>query len=359
MQHIVLYINSMSPSGGIERVIATLAKNFSTTYKVTVLVKDNLKTFYELPQNVVIQSLDCELKLNMDNRFSRILTLGKHLFVVRKKLNEKFRELNPDFFYITSPYTCLETIVAKIPKKNIILSEHGSRSNFNFIYQWIKILLYKKYPVHIVPTAADCNWYKDRGFPSVLIPHFRSNMPYQRCDLNSKTVLNIGRLTDDKNQMALLRIWKRIMETEVLKDWDLKIVGGGENYSILKNYIIEKGVPNVQLLSPVSNVEKYYRNASIYVSTSRSEGFPMVLVESVSFGLPTFAFDCPTGPDEILSNDSGILVQLGDEDGFAIKLNELMSNLDLRNKYSEKAYARSSAWGEKEIMNKWNKIFSI
>lgn len=359
MQHIVLYINSMKPSGGIERVIATLAKNFSARYRVTVLVKDTPTTFYPLPQNVVIQSLDHELKLNMDSRFSRILTLGKHLLGIRKKLNKKFEELNPDFFYITSPYACLETLLARIPKKNVILTEHGSRTNFNFVYQWMKILLYKKYPVHIVPTAADCNWYKDRGFPSVLIPHFRSDMPYQRCDLNSKTVLNIGRLTDDKNQMALLRIWKRIMEIETLQEWDLKIVGGGENYAILKNYIIDKNIPNVELLSPVSNVEKYYNSSSIYVSTSRSEGFPMVLVESVSFGLPTIAFDCPTGPDEILNEGSGILVQLGDEDEFVNQLNGLMSNMDLRINYSEKAYARSSNWGEVEIMNKWNKIFNI
>lgn len=348
----------MAPSGGIERVIATLAKNFSTTYRVTVLVKDIPTSFYPLPQNAALESLNQELKLNMDSRFSRILTLGKHLFGIRKKLNEKFIELNPDFFYITSPYACLEVLLAKIPKKNVVLSEHGSRTNFNFVYQWMKILMYKKYPVHIVPTAADCNWYKERGFPSVLIPHFRSNMPYQRCDLNSKTVLNIGRLTDDKNQMGLLKIWKRIMEIEALKDWDLKIVGGGENYAILKNYINDENIPNVQLLSPVPNVEKYYSNASIYVSTSRSEGFPMVLVESVSFGLPTIAFDCPTGPDEILNDNSGILVQLGDEDDFVNKLNGLMSNPDLRIKFSEKAYARSSNWGEEEIMNKWNKIFN-
>lgn len=359
MQHIVLYINSMAPSGGIERVIATLAKNFSTTYKVTVLVKGNPTTFYELPENVSIVSLDYELKLNMDSRFSRVLALGKHLFGIRKKLNKKFTELNPDFFYITSPYACLETIVAQLPKKKVVVTEHGSRSNFNFVYQWMKIVLYKKFPVHIVPTIADCNWYKERGFPSVLIPHFRSNLPYERCDLNSKTVLNIGRLTNDKNQLALLRIWEKIMKIETLKDWDLKIVGGGENHALLKNFITDNKIPNVQLLAPVSNVEQYYKSASIYVSTSRSEGFPMVLVESVSFGLPTIAFDCPTGPDEILNNDSGVLIELGDEDEFVNKLNELMANLDLRIKYSEKAYARSSNWGEEEIMEKWNKIFSI
>ncbi len=66
----------MAPSGGIERVIATLAKSFSTSHRVTVLVKDSPTTFYELPENVVIQSLDCELNLNMDRRFSRVLTLG-------------------------------------------------------------------------------------------------------------------------------------------------------------------------------------------------------------------------------------------------------------------------------------------
>ncbi|WP_367757298.1 glycosyltransferase [Flavobacterium sp. WC2430] len=359
MQHIVLYINSMTPSGGIERVIATLAKNFSTTYRVTVLVKDNPTTFYELPENVAIVSLDYELKLNMDSRISRVLTLGKHLFGVRKRLSQKFKELNPDFFYIISPYACLETIVAKIPKKKVVVTEHGSRSNFNFIYQWMKTVLYKKYPVHIVPTVADCNWYKERGFPSVLIPHFRSNLPYERCELNSKTVLNIGRLTNDKNQLALLRIWDKIMKIETLKDWDLKIVGGGENQELLMNFIADNAIPNVRILSPVSDVERYYKSSSIYVSTSRSEGFPMVLVESVSFGLPTIAFDCPTGPDEILNDNSGVLIPLGDEDEFVYKLTELMSNLDLRIEYSEKAFARSSNWGEEEIMDKWNTIFSI
>lgn len=223
----------------------------------------------------------------------------------------------------------------------------------------MKILLYKKYPVHIVPTVADCDWYKERGFPSVLIPHFRSNLPYERSDLNSKTVLNIGRLTNDKNQIALLRIWEKIMKTQTLRDWDLKIVGGGENYLLLKSYITTNNIPNVQILPPVSDIEKYYKSASVYVSTSRSEGFPMVLVESVSFGLPTIAFDCPTGPDEILNNDSGVLIKLGDEVEFVNKLNELMLNPELRIKYAEKAYARSSNWGEVEIMEKWNKIFSV
>ena len=42
-----------------------------------------------------------------------------------------------------------------------------------------------------------------------------------------------------------------------------------------------------------------------------AEGFPMVLVEAISFGLPTIAYDCPTGPDEILSDNCGILIKLG------------------------------------------------
>lgn len=358
MKHIVLYLNSMAPSGGIERVIATLAKNFSSDYKVTILVKDNMNSFYELPKNVEIQTLNYELKLNMNNRFSRIISLSKHLFGIGKVLNKKFKKLNPDFFYITTPYACLETILAKIPKKNVIITEHGSRVNYNFIYQWMKILLYKKYPVQIVPTKADFNWYSKRGFPSVLIPHFRSNLPYQKCDLDSKIVLNIGRLTDDKNHQALLKIWERIMDIKLLQDWNLKIVGNGENFEILNNYIIEKKIKNVNILDPIAEVEKIYSNAAIYVSTSRSEGFPMVLVEAVSFALPTIAFDCPTGPDEILNNESGILIKLGNEDEFVNKLSELMLKYDLRVKYSDNAFARSNNWGEEEIMRKWNKVFN-
>ena len=165
-------------------------------------------------------------------------------------------------------------------------------------------------------------------------------------------------MTDDKNQLALLRIWERIMEIKSLKDWNLKIVGNGENHDILNDYIIEKKIKNIKILEPIKDVEKIYSSSSVYVSTSRSEGYPMVLVEAVSFGLPTIAFDCPTGPDEILNNDSGVLIKLGDEDGFVNKLSELMSDLGLREKFSENAYVRSNNWGEEEIMIKWNKVFN-
>ena len=193
-------------------MIATLANNFSKNYNVSILVKDEPKSFYELPDGVNIITLNYKLTLDMNNRLSRIFVLFKHLFGIGKILRTKINEIKPDYIYITTPYACLETILAGIPKEKIIISEHGSRTNPNFIYRFLKTLLYKKYPVQIVQTAIDYKWFKERGFPSVLIPHSRSLLPYEKCNLNSKTVLNIGRLTDDKNQLSLLHIWKIITE---------------------------------------------------------------------------------------------------------------------------------------------------
>lgn len=358
-KHIILYVNSMQPSGGIERVVATLAKKLSETYKISILVKDEPKSFYHLPENVEILSLNYPLLLNMNSRVNRIVSLTNHLWGIRKKLTEIINKINPDYIYITSPYACLEAYLAKIPKEKLIISEHGARINYNFVYRFLKNILYKRYNIHIVPTMADYTWYKKQGFPSFYIPHFRSDLPYEKSSLSSKIVLNIGRLTDDKQQLMLLKIWNKIIRNGNIDEWKLRIVGQGENYSILTDYIKNQELDKyVEILLPSPHVGTFYKNASIYVSSSRSEGFPMVLIEAISFGLPTIAFDCPTGPNEILNNETGILVSLNDEDTFALELEKMILNSDLRESYSNKAFKRSEDWNDKKILEKWGKILN-
>ena len=359
MKHIILYINSMQPSGGIERVVATLAKNLAEDYRITILVKDEPISFYSLPEKIHIETLECPLHLNMRNRLSRINTLWKHLWQIKGKLRTRFQQLNADYIYVTTPYACLETWFAGIPKRQVILSEHGSRTNYNKVYRFLKCILYKKYPVQIVPTLHDYTWYKRHGYPAVHIPHFRSNLPYEKNTLSSKLILNIGRLTDDKNQLALLRIWEKVHKMLIDKSWKLRIVGEGENFHLLHQYIVEHDLNTiVEIVKPSLCVERHYQEASIYVSTSRSEGFPMVLVEAISFGLPTMAYDCPTGPAEILQNGSGILVKLHDEETFAKQLHVLIETPSLQHELSDCAFKCAQNWADAHILSTWKQILN-
>ena len=358
MKHLILYVNSMKPSGGIERVVATLAARLSGICRVTVLVKDEPETSYALPPHVALVSLGCPLQLAMElSRLRRAANLLRHLLYAPRKLRQAADNLHADYLYVTTPYACLEAWLARIPRAKVIISEHGARGNFNRCYRLLKRLLYRKYPVHVVPTQTDYEWYEARRFPSVCIPHFRSPLPYEQSRQTENVVLNIGRLTDDKQQLLLLNMWRQALRQEGIAGWKLRIVGQGENYQKLWDYIQANQLsPVVELLPPTPNVEQFYRSASVYASSSRSEGFPMVLVEAISFGLPTIAFDCPTGPGEILNDGAGVLVPLNDEKAFIENLIALLSSKALRQQYSDKAFERSASWGDDKILEKWKAI---
>ncbi|HEN3664405.1 TPA: glycosyltransferase, partial [Yersinia enterocolitica] len=81
-----------------------------------------------------------------------------------------------------------------------------------------------------------------------------------------------------------------------------------------------------------------YNQSGIYVMTSRFEGFPMVLLEAKASGLPIIAYDCDTGPSElIMDNEDGYLVPFADSNTFIEKLLFLMNDEDLREAMSLKS----------------------
>ena len=88
-------------------------------------------------------------------------------------------------------------------------------------------------------------------------------------------------------------------------------------------------------------IESEYRAASVFVLTSRYEGMPLALLEAQALGLPAVAFDCPTGPADILTEDTGILVREGDVDALAAGLRKLLLDPERRMAMGRAAIARA------------------
>ena len=88
-------------------------------------------------------------------------------------------------------------------------------------------------------------------------------------------------------------------------------------------------------------IEAHYREAAVFALSSRYEGMPIVLLEAQALGVPAVAFDCPTGPGEILTPDTGRLVPVGDVQALAESLIELLSSSELRAQMGRAAIARS------------------
>lgn len=96
--------------------------------------------------------------------------------------------------------------------------------------------------------------------------------------------------------------------------WEIAIFGDGDLKTTLNNKITEYNLSDsMKIQNPTDKIFDEYNNSSIYVLSSRFEGFPLVLLEAMSCGLPCVAFDCPHGPSDIITHgEDGLIVPLGD-----------------------------------------------
>ena len=117
-------------------------------------------------------------------------------------------------------------------------------------------------------------------------------------------------------------------------------------------------VNRCHLNGPVEDVVKVYQDCSIFVLSSRFEGFGMVLVEAMACGLPVVSFDCPAGPDEIITDGvDGLLVPSGDVHALAEKLMALMSDESLRIRLGQQTLLTAQRYDMATLANQWKTLF--
>lgn len=358
MKKLVIYVDSLAPSGGKERVVSNLLGYWNKKYEIVLLTKDGGNCFYELPGNINKVSLNCPMRLNMSSRVKRIESIVINLILSVKKLKKYLKQIDFDYIYTTTPLNSFEIYLAGIDiGKKLVISEHASIYAFNRVYMWMKKVVYPKAYCISVPNSMDTKSYLEWGCRAVFIPHTVTFPATSRNKLNQKVVLNVGRLTVDKQQAKLISIWSQIKDKN---GWKLMIVGDGEEKQRLNQLIQQKGVSDtVCLCGARKDIDQVYRNASIFAFTSRCEGFGMVLLEAMSFGIPCISFNCPSGPRDIVINgENGFLIKNNCDDEFCKKLQEmlLLEESDLL-KLGERAFWTVQNWDNEEIINRWDQIF--
>ncbi|MCD1124788.1 glycosyltransferase family 4 protein [Jinshanibacter sp. LJY008] len=359
MKKILFYLNSMKPAGGIERVVSTIVGKLSSSYEITILVKDDGDSFYAISDNVKLVSMNNPLILNMNNRLFRIFQIGKSVFTSVKFLRSFIHNNRYDYIYITHPMNHVEYLLAGGNTDKLIISEHGSSHGYNFFYRIIKRLTYKSCLFYCIPTKQDYNLYMSKGFPAVYIPHFRSDMVFSLNNKKEKIVLNVGRFTADKQQLVLLYCWNQLVIRGLLPDgWTLIIIGEGELENELLKFIKDNQLNSVTLLRTLTRIESIYSKVSIFALTSRFEGFGMVLLEAISFGVPCVSFDCPSGPRDIIEDGyNGFLAELNNVEEYIDKLSILLKESDLREEMGRNALIKAEEWNDNIILQHWFKVF--
>ena len=144
-------------------------------------------------------------------------------------------------------------------------------------------------------------------------------------------ILSVGRLIDSKNFDRLIRMFSQMN----VDNWKLIILGGDalrqNNLQKLRALVIDLGMENkIELLGTVSDPESYYRKSKIFAFTSSSEGFPNVIGEALSHGLPVISYNCIAGPSDLVINgQNGFLIDLYDDKNFKLYLSEMINNSNL------------------------------
>lgn len=351
---ILIYIDSMAPAGGIERVVGKHLSFFSKRREVTLLTKDKEKSFFDLPNNIQINSLNIDNYMNMHSKIQRIYQTIKQLLITRKKL--KKIKYNHDLFYVTHIRNLLELYLSGIDLQKVIVTEHGSYYGYNKVYRKLKQWLYPKCKFVISPTSMDYKIYKSQGCSAFYIPNPLSFFDEKFSNLSQKNVINIGRLTGDKRQGLLLNIWERISLR--YPDWKLLLVGRGELKNTLEEMIVTKNLnSSVEIIEPIKNVESLFLKSSIFAFTSKYEGFGMVLAESMSYGIPCISFDIPSGPRDIIEDKiDGFLIENGNISEYIEKLELLMSNVKKREEMGKNAKQNIQKFLDTKIEQKWNNL---
>jgi glycosyltransferase involved in cell wall biosynthesis len=351
---ICFFIASINHSGGTERVCAEIANRLAKLgYQVTILSMYGTEPFFTLDSRIRVTSI-----FQNKYKFKWMLPL------VIVKIRNKIRSIDPDYLVNADSALFIYSYIAglKLSFKNLVW-EH-----FNFNYsagakvRVISRRLAAKLSSGIITlTRKDAeNWKKklDCRVPVFTInnptPFINDEIDYKE---RKNIALAVGRLTYQKGFDRLLDSWKIVSQS--CNDWELHIVGSGDQQNALIEQANALNIANsVTFIPATPHIEQHYRQAAIYCLSSRFEGFPMVLLEAQSFGLPAVSYDCETGPSEIINDNNGILVPDGDRKLFAEVLIYLIKNADVRAKMSESALEHSVQYHIDVIIKEWLLLFN-
>lgn len=358
-------------SGGLERVTALIGNKLAKTNKVVYYSLEDVKPFYKLDATEIYdcpQNISDELSVFLFKSYRKIRQhlFKKNIVYLRRPsqhIDKYIKENNIDTVILTGwSLTFGDFLKNNNPNLNLILWMHSDHRTYfdNYFKDYNAELKNAMHSAnHIIAlTEEDVRGYSQYSERVIKISNpITIDNKGQKSDLNKKIISFTSRyVIDAKGLDYLVEIAKKLPD-----DWIINVAGSGNNAEVaaFKSMIMENNVEaKINLLGVLSDekLRTHYQESSIYIMTSRWEGFGLVLTEAMSFGLPIISFK-NSGSNEVLDDGKfGILVEQGSIEGFSQKLELLISNYDLRKEYSFKSLQRANYFEIESIIKKWENI---
>ena len=357
----VLVLHGHLSMGGEERVLLSVLKNLvELNYDVDLLItwnhgKNNLFE-NEIPEKVNYKFLfdNYNGKNKLIKEIYRIRAKATYLKKVEKIIKENKYDVIIDYSSNLLKYNNFDIKVPVFAWIHFSLT-FGEKLSADKIEKYKK--QYKKYD----KILAICDTMRDEFVEILGMDKNKVELVYNPIDLEAirkkaenidkkyenylkqDYFLQVSRLTEQKQPEHLVDIYYKLKQRGIKEK--LYFIGNGEKVELIKQKIKEyKLEDDVILLGQIENPYPFFKNAKLFVHTGKYEGLPTVLLESLALGTPVVAYDCPTGPKDILGQNSeyGELIPLNDKDTFVEKVYELMNKNEKYENYRKLSLVRAN-----------------
>lgn len=369
---LVLHLNY----GGIEKQVTTLANELCKRYNVEIISLYNIldgKSFYDIDPKIKVKYI-----FNYGPNKNQIFNSLK-----RFKLITLFKELFKAINILYTKYFGLKKIIDKIDTDILIssrieFSRQIRRNNIITIAQEHSYIDDKKYIKRVKKSFSGINylvvmtkkakeqydlWLKDiKNKPEVIvIPNMiKENTSGQVSSLKNNQIISIGRLEPVKDFYTLILAFCVIEKK--YSDLKLKIIGDGSQKEILNELIKKCNLQEKVILTgklSEKEINKELLKSDVFVLTSKSESFSLVLCEAMNYGVPCVAFDVDVGPREIIDDGiNGFLVNDRNVNLMINKIESIIEDKELKNKMGINAIKNIQKFYPINILEKWEKIFN-
>lgn len=381
---IVYLTDYIYPQSGLERMLVNKANAFAENgleVSIITCVSENKPVFFSLDSRVRIYDTGVEYDTLKGMSGPAKALAYKRLNLKHKKQVEKYlKEIRADVAISMHKAERRFLTSIKDGSKKIleIHYDKGAATRGHNKFRWSSLLradilvrsmvlgksfaetaeldMIAKYDKFVVLTEEDREqWGRLKNIE--VIPNFLTVKTY-RSDCTAQRAIAVGRLSAVKRYDMLIDIWDRVDRGA----WKLDIYGDGDLREKLQVKIDKKGLGgSVTLHHATNDIMKRYEESSLYILTSRSEGFPMVLLEAMASGIPAVSFACKCGPGDMITNGkSGFIIDdINDADAMAEKIELLLKNDTLRKEMGAEAEKEMGRYGKEAVVKKWIELFKV
>lgn len=380
---ILFYADTVFGFGGVQRVLAVIAKALSEKHDVTILSTDtteDLSMYDYIQSNVHFEYISYNGKKNIE------YYVCKSISYIYKKVLPKNSITAELYSYSFFRPTYKRNLIEKINAGNydVVIGVHAflslhlasvrrhlkAKKVIGWMHNSYDALFEKQNPYlpglksffanemkHldgiVVLSKSDSNLFKEHlGLYCTTIYNPLTLEPHGRASFDNKKFLAVGRFAPKHKGFDLL-IKAFAIFAKKDKDWTLEIVGEGEEESLYRSMIKEYDLEDRIKICPFTkDIQKHYAEASVYVLSSRWEGFGLVLVEAMSHGLPIISSDLPVAKELLEGKECATFFKCGDIGEMAQVLTNYANTTDWDN-LSANAYNTAKSFSISNVIELW------